>query len=115
MNIGLTGLPSPVSGETGLASPGVSCIDAGLAGSMSPGLPDFRGKTGLMSPEVPGEMGKTGLTGFTGDTPNAEDDAADKGGPRGDEAKVEDVRVFGGVLNPVGSNPGGGKLVIALH
>ena len=52
-----------------MARPGVRGNMYGLAGFMSPGLPDFSGRAGLTSPDDPGVNGNTGLTGFTGDTP----------------------------------------------
>ena len=83
-----------------------------LTGFISPGLPDFKGKTGLMSPAVPGE---TGNTGFTGDTSSAAGLVDIEVLSRSDVVKLEGDRVVGW-FSPDGRIPGEvNKLVIVLQ
>ena len=82
-----------------------------LAGLISPGLPDFKGKTGLMSPAVPGE---TGNTGFTGDTPSAAGLVDIEVLSRSDVVKLEGDKV-GGWFSPDGRIPGEVKWVIVFQ
>ena len=89
-------------GAVGLAKPDVIGNKFGLAGFMSPGLPELSGRTGLTSPDDPGVTGNTGLTGFTGETPI----------PAG-EAPIGAIEAVRGDSWPVwGTIPGGVKLVI---
>ena len=96
-------------GAAGLARPDDIGKKLGLAGFMSPGLPEFSGKTGLTSPDDPGVTGNTGLTGFTGETPIPAG-ATDIGAPP--IGAIEAVRE--GTWPVWGMIPGGVKLVIIL-
>ena len=98
-------------GADGLARPDVIGNKLGLAGFMSPGLPEFSGNVGLTNPDDPGVIGNTGVTGFTGETPIPAGDM-DIGAldPIGAIDKLEAAR---GATWPVwGTIPGGVKLVI---
>ena len=94
-------------GAAGLARPDDIGKKLGLAGFMSPGLPEFSGKTGLTSPDDPGVTGNTELTGFTGETPIPAGATDIEAPPIG---AIEGVR--DGTWQVWGMIPGGVKLVI---